>query len=332
MWSRAGRPWPGRAVAVATVVGGLVLVGTVGWQAVPYLRVLDAHPEALRTVGYLDLYSPPLRGLLAAPQQSWPWGAATASLREGMTWAPEQSRFVGVTAVVLAGAGLVAGRQRRSLRVGLGVAVLLTGALALGTALAGGRFTYLPLHEVLPGWQGIRTPGRWIVLTTLALAVLAAFGADRLLGVARSRGRQLAVTGLLALAVLEGTGRTPVVEVPRPSSDAVFAVPGPRLHLPSTVTGDQVFMLWTTEAGFPRVVNGASGFVPATLDQLRSDVADFPSASSVAVLRELGVRAVVLHPDLADGTPWEGTEDRSVEGLGITRDTLGDAVVYDLVE
>lgn len=332
-WLRAGRPWPGRAVVVATVVGGLVLVGTAGLQAVPYLRVLDAHPEAVRTVGYLDLYSPPLRGLLAAPSQSWLWGGVTEALRDGMTWAPEQSRFVGVVAVVAGLGGFVAGRQRRSLRVGLAVAVVVTSVLALGTMLFGGRFTYLPLYEVLPGWQGIRTPGRWITMTTLALGLLAAFGADRLWGSGagqRLRRRRVAVVGLVALAVLEGTGRTPIVEVPRPSSAEVFAVPGPRLHLPSTVTGDQVFMLWTTEEGFPAVVNGASGFVPDALEQVRRDVADFPSAASVAALRDLGVRSVVLHPDLARGTPWEAAAQRSVEGLDVTRREVGDAVVFDL--
>ena len=329
-WLRRGRPWPGRAVVVATVVGCLVLVGTVGWQAVPYLRILDAHPEALRTPGYLDLYSPPLRGLVTAPAQSWLWGGLTEGLRADMTWSPEQSRFVGLTALVAGVAGVVAGRQRRSLRIGLGVAVVVTGVLALGTSLAGGRFTYLPLYEVLPGWQGIRTPGRWLVLTTLALGLLAAFGADRLLGDGRVRWRRAVVVGLVALAVLEGTGRTPVVEVPRPSASEVFAVPGPRLHLPSTVTGDQVFMLWSTAAGFPAVVNGASGFVPAELEQLRTDVAGFPDAASVERLRDLGVRSVVLHPDDARGTPWEGAAAAPVDALGITRREVGDALVYDL--
>ncbi len=328
-WVRAGRPWPGRAVAVATVVGGLVLVGTVALQAMPYLRVLEAHPEAVRTVGYLEIYSPPLRGLVAAPEQSWLWGGLTAPLRDGMPWAPEQARFVGLTALVLGTVGAVAGRGPRRLRGWLVAAVVGTAVLTVGTNLLGGRFTYLPLYEVLPGWQGIRTPGRWITLTTLALAALVALGADRIAEGVRGRWRGLLLAGLLVAVVVEGTGTTPVVEVPQPGSPAVLAAPAPRLHLPSTVTGDQVPMLWSVE-GFPAIVNGASGFVPRELGQLRADVADFPSAASIAVLRDLGVRSVVLHPDLADGTPWAGAGDRPTAGLGITRRAAGDAVVYDL--
>ncbi len=327
-WLRAGRPSPGRAVAVATGVGVAVLLGATALQAVPYLRVLDAHPEALRTVGYLEIYSPPLRGLVTAPSQSWLWGGLTAPLREGMPWAPEQARFVGLAALVLGGIGAVAGRGPRWLRGGLAGAVLVTAVLAVGTNLLGGRFTYLPLYEVLPGWQGIRTPGRWITLTTLALALLAALGADR---VARARPqRSWVLPALLGLVVVEGLGATPVVEVPRPSTTEVFAVSGPRLHLPSTVTGDQVFLLWSTEDGFPAVVNGASGFVPRELDELRRQVAGFPDEQSVAFLRDLGVRSVVLHPGMAGGTPWEDAAARPIDGLGITRELIGADVVYDL--
>ena len=327
-WWRAGRPPPPRAVVVATVGGVAVLLVATGVQALPYLRVLEAHPEAVRTVGYLELYSPPVRGLLAAPSTSVVWGDLTAPLRQGMTWAPEQTRFPGAVAIVLGAVGAVAGTGRRWVRSVLVAVVVVTTLLALGTSVGGGAITYLPLHEVLPGWQGIRTPGRWMTMATLALALLAALGADRLLERGRPAGRT-AVAALVAVAVLEGVGATPVVEVPRPDADAALAA-APRLHLPSTVTGDQVFMLWSVADGFPPLVNGTSGFEPRFLAELRRDVADFPSAASVARLRALGVRSVVVHPDAARGTPWAGAASRPVAGLGITRHTVPGAVVHDL--
>ncbi len=72
---------------------------------------------------------------------------------------------------------------------------------------------YLPyrlLYEVLPGWQGIRVPGRLHTLTTLPLALLAAGGAARVTAAVTARhgrrvGTALAV-GLVALVLVEGAG------------------------------------------------------------------------------------------------------------------------------
>lgn len=335
-WWRAGRPWPPRAVLVATAAGVVVLLVATALQALPYLRVLEAHPEALRSSGYLDIYSPPLGGLLAAPEQSLLWGELTAPLRADMAWAPEQTRFPGAVAVLLALLGAVWGRASRTVRTWLVVALVATAVLALGTSVLGGRLTYLPLYEHAPGWQGIRTPGRWMTLTTLALALLAALGADRLLGTRTARTarggrwRVVLVAALVVLAAVEGAGATPVVEVPRPTAREAVTAPAPRLHLPSTVTGDQVYMLWSSVDGFPPVVNGTSGFEPRLLADLRTQVAGFPDERSVAALRQLGVRSVVLHPERARGTSWEGAEQRPVEGLELTREQVDGAVVYDL--
>jgi hypothetical protein len=39
---------------------------------------------------------------------------------------------------------------------------------------------------------------------------------------------------------------------------------------------------------------------------------------------------VVLHPNLAPGTSWEGAETKPLAGLGITRERRGDVVVFHL--
>jgi hypothetical protein len=56
----------------------------------------------------------------------------------------------------------------------------------------------------------------------------------------------------------------------------------------------------------------------------------FPDRPSVARLRALRIRIVVLHPDLAAGTPWEHTAERPVAGLPLTRRAGGGVVVYRL--
>jgi hypothetical protein len=39
---------------------------------------------------------------------------------------------------------------------------------------------------------------------------------------------------------------------------------------------------------------------------------------------------VILHRDLAFGTPWQDTADRPIAGLGITRRDEGELVVFGL--
>jgi hypothetical protein len=56
----------------------------------------------------------------------------------------------------------------------------------------------------------------------------------------------------------------------------------------------------------------------------------FPDSSSVARLRRLGVRTVVLHPNLARATPWQRTAKRSVRGLPLRRERRAQVVVYQI--
>jgi hypothetical protein len=88
-------------------------------------------------------------------------------------------------------------------------------------------------------------------------------------------------------------------------------------------------MFFSTEGLYP-LVNGYSGFTPASLDALRAAVAPFPDPTSVQLLRQLGVRQVVLLPALATGTRWEQAAGRSVDGLPLSRRLVGEAVVYAL--
>ena len=47
-----------------------------------------------------------------------------------------------------------------------------------------------------------------------------------------------------------------------------------------------------------------------------------PDPGSIAFLRQVGIRSVVVLPDRLAGTPWDGLPARPVDGLGITREGL----------
>ncbi|MEV4627598.1 hypothetical protein AB0J90_15060 [Micromonospora sp. NPDC049523] len=337
--------WPERRplgvrLLLADFWGAVIFAGIGVLLAIPYFRVAELHPNAKRTVGDLALYSPPPSGFVVAPQESLLWGRLHEAARAGLPWAPENTLLPGFVLYALALAGLFFSiwtvRQRLLLLGG----VLVSGILTLGTEFFGGRFTYLPLFEHLPGWDGLRTPGRLMIWTTLLLGILAAGSVSAFAKRARDISAaeripprpgpllRLATLLPLVLVLAEGLNSTPTPIVPAQPA-ALRTVDGPVLVLPSDQGTDQNVMLWSTSR-FQDVVNGGSGFTPDSLAQARERTRAFPDQESVDYLRGLGVKTVVLLKDRAVGTPWEGAADQPVNQFDILREDSGDTIVFHL--
>jgi hypothetical protein len=344
VWFWRGRPRLNGRLAAATALGICLFAVTSFMQARPYLRVIDDHPEARRTPDVVAGYSPPLKGFFAAPENSFFWGDATRSVRNrlGRPW-DETALFPGLTIALLAAVGAAANVYPRRLRLGLAAGVVACAVLSVGVRDVSGAKKYvLPyrlLYEFAPGWDGVRTPGRINTLTSLGLALLAGAGACLVLRLARHRitarrerlrdVASFAIAGLLAGAILlEGLGPVAHPNVPDPPKGLRGAVP-PLLQLPTDPSQEHRYSYWST-AGFPEMANGHGSFEPTALQELRGIVRTFPDARSVSVLRTLGVRTVVLHPELAAGTPWQEASRRPTLGLGIARKVTGDVVLYHL--
>ena len=329
-WLVRGRPPVGRGVAVASAVGIVLFVAVVGLMARPFLRVVDDRPEARRTYGEVGAFSPPLRGMLVAPEESRLWGDFTRDARAELPNATEQALLPGVTLLTLAVVGAARGAGSWKLRAGLVAGSTVALVFALGSRSPGnGRFAYKLLFDHAPGWQGIRTPGRLMTLVTLGLAMLAALAVERMAARGEREWRYapaLLCVGLAALGLVEGWGRAPYPTVPRQPA-GLSGVAGPQLHLPSDLGRDSRFMLWSTD-GFPAIVNGYGGFTPKAQHEIREAVKGFPDAASITYLRELGVRTVVLHRRLDGG--WAIAAERPVDGLAVRRTDHGEIVVYEI--
>src|SRR5690349_20788792 len=106
-------------------------------------------------------------------------------------------------------------------RVLLLAGVIISIYLGMGSeAPFDGKAGYLLLYHALPGFEGLRTPGRLVVWTTLLLCLLAAGGVTRLVRqatrAAQAYGyRQITVGARLitliplALVLTEGIANTP---------------------------------------------------------------------------------------------------------------------------
>jgi hypothetical protein len=328
---------PSRRLLVATAAGGFVFVLVAFALSRPYVDVSHDHPESKRTDATVAAFSGWPRMYLAPPGANTVWSGATVEQRQRLKFVPEQTLFPGVAVVLLALLCLGCGVYSRRLRWGLLAGVVVCAWLALGFHAGSFPWPYELVYHHLPGWESSRTPSRLNTLTSLGLALLAAGGATCL--VARMRRpalRSVLGVALVAAVLAEGAGFSLEGGLAGPAHPTVPAepagqrgLPAPQLHLPMSREGNRRYALWST-AGFPRIVNGRASFQPALTTAIAADVAGFPDARSVARLRALGVRTVVLHPALARGTSWQGAEREPLAGLGLTRARRGEVVVFEL--
>jgi hypothetical protein len=341
-WLAFGRPRLPARLLGADVLGGGLFAVVGGALAQPYLKVVELHPYAKRSVQELAFFSPSLRSFFTAPPESGVWGELHSPVRAAMPAPAETALLVGFALAGLAAAGLVVSIWSWRARAALAAGAVVTLVLAMGTnGPSEGRAGYLLLYDNLPGFDGIRTPGRLVLWTTLFLAVLAAGAvaafaeraqqlvADRVPG---RPGPLLRLATLLpvALVLAEGIHATPHPPVPT-APTALRTVEAPLMVLPTSLLLDENTMLWTTDR-FPRMVNGGSGFQPQRQDELRKLAERFPDRDSVDALRAIGVKTVVVVPARVAGTPYAGAVDPQVplDELGVTREVRGDAIVYTL--
>ncbi|MEA2474148.1 MAG: hypothetical protein QOE06_2063 [Thermoleophilaceae bacterium] len=350
-WWRSGRPAIGRRVIAATLAGMIVLGAVSAVQARPLLRVAHDYPTAKRDPAEVAKYSAPPKAFLSAPVEDRVWGGVTKPVRRTLRSPNEQNQFPGLVIFLLAVIGLVAGSAySRRLRIGLAVAIAVVGLLSLGFGVLDGRFTYRLVLDHAPGWNGVRTPGRLITLTSLGLALLAAAGTHRLLSVVEARRRALpprmgaavpvACAVVLAGAVLvEGRGSMPNPSVP-PAPAALAAAPAPQLELPANAAYDRLYQLWSVDR-FQPIVNGVSTFPIPSMGELMLQMDRFPSRRTVGRLRRLGVRTVLIHLDVTRlplQRKWKNVHPpdlrrmvrRPVAGLPLRRTRAGSVIRYDL--
>ena len=203
----AGRRGTGIAPAALRCALALAAAGIAGLliSAVVLLPLQSLVGETLRGSGpmafpRLTRTAEPLTGLVLAVAPGLFGSDVT-----GTYWFPnsdayfqEVYTYLGLPVLALALAGVVAGRRRADIRL---YAVL--AALALALALGAQTPLYHLLYHLGPGFDVARTPARWMLVVTLAVAVLAGAGADALLGSVRREaggGRRERSHGLRAKA------------------------------------------------------------------------------------------------------------------------------------
>jgi hypothetical protein len=207
--------------------------------------------------------------------------------------------------------------QRRDSRVFYGLLAL--GALWLSASPPIGLW---PAVYWLPGLNFIRVASRFTLLAMLCLAVLAAFGFERLAGRLSSRRRVAAAAIVCALLLVEfadvplGTSpyrvEPPAAEVWLDGQPKPFSVV--ELPVPTAAEGGEerrqtAYMLHSM-AHWQKTVHGYSGLRPTLHYELFRQLRLFPDAQIIARLTALGVDYAVVHIDLYPPGEWPAVEER----------------------
>ncbi len=331
--------------AAALIIGVTLLLNWPVWRM--YLRFSDLM-GAIRTPGEVRVYSAALTDYLTALPHNFLYGWTFGR------WQTEGHQFqplmpVGLSGLLLAIMallpllkGLIKGRthQNRNHKVFYTIpsilflllltllAFLLSFGLnenALGPNLAP-ILKYSPyfwLYDNLFIFQGIRVPGRYSILTVVALSALAAWGVVQLSTIiTKLKPPQLSTINyqlstisllLITLILLEswsaplvgpeflvGEDIPPVYDwvVQKTPPDAVI------LELPFQGASEFLYEYYASHHWRP-ISNGGTGFTPPIYKELRQWFNAFPDPRSVDVMQQIGIEYVILHSQTYTPEDWQ---------------------------
>jgi hypothetical protein len=295
--------------ALAAVLAGLAALPIY----LPYRRVA-IEQGMRRTLDGVAEFSATLDGYLASYSRlhDWAWNAAAPRSSPDAYFPGILVTLLAIVAVVWrlrpsaggSGADLRVDGRRRTIHGS--VIVALVALAVIGCLLSLGTRTpvYGWLYAVFPPMSGLRAAARFGVLFLLATALLAGCGLARIRG--RLAGRAAIVTGVAALAVvtLEALrapmaytrfeGIPGIYRLLAAEPDPVVLVEVP-FYPPEAIFQNAEYVLNSTAHWRP-LMNGYSGYTPATYRDVAWPFWNFPAAWSIDAMRAAGVTHLVVHP------------------------------------
>jgi hypothetical protein len=284
-----------QAAAVRSTVSFVLAAGlSLAILAAPLGLALRSASRTVgeRTLDELRRYSAEAGDYLVAHPENLLYG------RRDEPGVGERRLFPGYVVPILAMVGLLAAPRRAA-------PYALAGIVCFWLSLGTNGFAYPVLFSHIEPLRALRVPARFAIYVNLALAVLAGLGAQRVIS-ARSRHTTLAIGIALVAAIgLEGKSRSlDLSHLPEPSPfvyrwlrqqphGAVCEYPFGQLQ-GRIGPQDSTYAYYSTIHWKP-LLNGYSGFTPATYDTAYRALRTFPSDEAIAYLRAVGVRYLLVH-------------------------------------
>jgi hypothetical protein len=273
-------------------VGALMLlVPTVVFAlySIPYLGNRERLGD--RPTGQIAGYSARPRDFVSAPYPNrlYGWSARYSG--------PERHLFPGVAALILLVLGGWPPLDRRRI-------VHLTGlCVALVLVFGSNAYVYNLLYKWVLPYRGLRVPARATVLVLLGTSVLAGYGVRRLATWMRPRVAGAIAGAAVCVASIEYLSKPLLRPVDRisPWYGVLRTVPDAVVfEWPVTVPWrlgimvDVNYMYRSTIHWRP-LLNGYSGFYPASYFRLLMRMRSFPDSRSIQYLQQQGATIVVVH-------------------------------------
>jgi hypothetical protein len=296
-------------------VAGAYLLAPAVLIMLPY-RI--AQSDAGLKGGYLSNVHPTFESFLATPSRLYTYLRTIwfgPFQRE-----PDAFLFPGLLVLVLAVIAIVRINRGVRLRDNWTVFYLLIAVLATMMFIERPFEIWRYVHG-LPGFSFIRIPSRFVILTMLALAVLAGIGFDRILGNASRTARTIGMFVVAALllgeaAVYPMSGVPFTLDVPaidrwlaaQPKPFVFAEVPVPDPSDMGALERQQTQAMRHAMSHWQKTIHGYSSLRRPLHDRLYQELAQFPDPPSVDSLRELGVSYVVVHTE-DYGSRWGSVEE-----------------------
>ena len=193
----------------------------------------------------------------------------------------ERELFPGTSTIVLAAAGLIPPFTAAT------IATIVAGSITFDWSLGLKGLTYDDLYKRSTVYRGLRVPARFSVLVGAALALLAAFGARRLLRLARTPRARAALCSALAVVVLFDLRLTPYISAYRPTIPSIYSRVTPEMVLVEMPVDRQIDFMYFSTKHWARMLGGYSGF-PGYSETLMTGWKAFPSPAATALFRRAG--------------------------------------------
>ena len=280
-----------RRIVTSLAIAGLMMVVLSVPLARPYYAAAPVKGE--RDIPTVTFYSASASDYFRAHPRSALYGGRLLADEY-----PERALFPGVAALALSVVALAPpiGVTRLAYAAGL------VAAFDLSRGLKGRTYGYL--YDWLSPIRGMRVPARVSAILAISLAVLAGFGARRLIARAPSaRGRAVAFAALIAVVAIDLHPALELVRVwPEPPPIYSGLATDPKVvlaEIPFTtkvpgVTDNIPYMYFSLWHWRP-MINGYSGFTTPAYQQLLEDMTDFPGPRATAALRAHGVTHVSVN-------------------------------------
>jgi hypothetical protein len=294
-------------------IPGVVLLAPAALIIIPY-RVVQVEMGLRRVLGEL---APTPQSFLASPTHLQTFLLSLVPGAHVMERASAML-FPGFLTVFLAVAAFLPRRTLRESAQLRRTAIFYGCLVVLSLLLVAGPLW--PYVYWLPGMNFIRVPSRFMILTTLGLAVLAAIAVERLLHTVRPPRRGLVAMAIPALLIVEFLAIPFTVvpyEIRMPAADRwLNGQPKPFVvaEVPVVLLDRyQTMFMFHSMAHWQRTVHGYSGLRPELHERLYRQLRTFPDQESLDHLTRLGVTYVVVHIDMYQPGEWDAAEQRFIQ-------------------